>query len=817
MNKRINRIVLWFCTGVLSLVFVGIIVSCDPDDGGSGTGGGKFSDITATYYDVGDDCGAIEVSKQHIPKDTAELKRLIERDITQQGNTVNLNYIDTSAITDMSSLFETEEGATFNGAIRCWDVSKVTTMSAMFKGAKAFNQDISSWDVGAVTTMESMFEGAEAFEQDLTDWGEHVQLTVNTASMFAGASKVTKVPNWKKTDGTKICFDPSAHATVMEDGAELKTKIDELIANGNINHTETCHVKDMNQLFANKTSFNGDLSQWDVSKVTTMDSMFDGAGAFDQNISNWDVSNVEDMGSMFNGAEVFSQDISNWNVSKVTTMSAMFKDAKAFNQDISSWDVGAVTTMESMFEGAEAFEQDLTDWGEHVQLTVNTASMFAGASKVTKVPNWKKTDGTKICFDPSAHATVMEDGAELKTKIDELIANGNINHTETCHVKDMNQLFANKTSFNGDLSQWDVSKVTTMANMFKGAKAFNRDISGWDVGAVTTMESMFEGAEAFEQDLTDWGEHVQSTVNTASMFANASQVDNIPNWKEAGVCFDHTAHVHVMKDGAELKTKIDDLITSGNINNIETCNVKDMNNLFASKTAFNGDLSQWDVSKVTTMSAMFKGAKAFNRDISGWDVGAVTTMESMFEGAEAFEADLTAWSEHVLQTVNTASMFADASKASLPNWKKADGTRVCFAPTAHVNVMENKDKLVEKLNELITVGTPSPDLNHLETCNITDMSSLFQDKTTFNGAISQWDLSKVTTTVAMFSGATAFNQPIGNWNVSNVKQMDLMFYNAKKFCQNLDSWTIGTPTKSRMFISTGTDSSPCDDIPPSWF
>ena len=144
MNKHINRIVLWFCTGVLSLMLVGVILSCEADAGGS----------PVTYPDVSDDCGVIEASKQHIPKDTAELKRLIQRDITQQGNTVNLNYIDTSAITDMSSLFETEEGATFNGAIHCWDVSKVTTMSAMFKGATAFNKDIKGWDVGAVTSMQ---------------------------------------------------------------------------------------------------------------------------------------------------------------------------------------------------------------------------------------------------------------------------------------------------------------------------------------------------------------------------------------------------------------------------------------------------------------------------------------------------------------------------------------------------------------------------------------------------------------------------------------------------------------------------------------
>ena len=31
----------------------------------------------------------------------------------------------------------------------------------------------------------------------------------------------------------------------------------------------------------------------------------------------------------------------------------------------------------------------------------------------------------------------------------------------------------------------------------------------------------------------------------------------------------------------------------------------------------------------------------------------------------------------------------------------------------------------------------------------------------------------------MFQDATSFNQPLNNWNVSNVTDMQLMFYNAE--------------------------------------
>ncbi len=48
-------------------------------------------------------------------KNKKELKQEIKRAIKEHGNEANLNYIDTSLITDMSELFE--DNTTFNGDI----------------------------------------------------------------------------------------------------------------------------------------------------------------------------------------------------------------------------------------------------------------------------------------------------------------------------------------------------------------------------------------------------------------------------------------------------------------------------------------------------------------------------------------------------------------------------------------------------------------------------------------------------------------------------------------------------------------------------
>ena len=71
------------------------------------------------------------------------------------------------------------------------------------------------------------------------------------------------------------------------------------------------------------------------------------------------------------------------------------------------------------------------------------------------------------------------------------------------------------------------------------------------------------------------------------------------------------------------------------------------------------------------------------------------------------------------------------------------------------------------------------------TTNVTNMSYLFMNKTTFNQDINNWDVSNVTNMEGMFYNATAFNQDMSSWDVSNVTTMDIMFVNASAFKSQL--------------------------------
>ncbi len=165
----------------------------------------------------------------------------------QNTNSPNLNMIDTSAITDMSSLFFKD--STFNGDITNWNTSNVMNMGEMFWLATSFNQDIGDWDTGEVTTMFSMFNNARVFNQDIGSWD--VSSVTNMNSMFRSMTFNQDIGNW-----------------------------------------DVKGVTSTNYMFFEASDFNQDIGSWDLSSVTGMNSMFESASAFDQNLSSWKVCKV---------------------------------------------------------------------------------------------------------------------------------------------------------------------------------------------------------------------------------------------------------------------------------------------------------------------------------------------------------------------------------------------------------------------------------------------------------------------------------------------------------------------------------------------
>ena len=390
---------------------------------------------------------------------------------------------DLSGVTDMSSMFR--GATTMNQNINSWDVSNIANMSLAFNGASSFNQPLNNWNVSNVTTMNSMFFGADVFNRDLSNW--NVANVTNMAAMFRNAFAF---------NGDITTWDVS-NVTTMAGMFVFCTSF-----NQDIGAWNTIKVKDMSSMFVVANIFNQNISGWNVSNVVNMFSMFDGARDFNQPMDAWNVSSVTNMQRMFNNAGDFNQDLNSWNVSSVTNMASMFESASIFNGAIGNWNVSSVTNMSSMFRNASTFNRDISTW--NVGNVTNFGSMFSFAGAFNQnIGSWN-----------TSSATTLNGMFTFADAFNQDIGGWNINN-----VTNLSSMFIGANSFNQDISTWDVSSVVNMTSMFSSNSTFNQDLSNWDVSNAGFMGNMFWGATAFNQSLEAWD--VRNVTNMNNIISNS--------------------------------------------------------------------------------------------------------------------------------------------------------------------------------------------------------------------------------------------------------------------------------------------------------
>ena len=223
--------------------------------------------------------------------------------------------------------------------------------------------------------------------------------------------------------------------------------------------------------------------------------------------------------------------------------------------------------------------------------------------------------------------------------------------------------------------------------------------------------------------------------------------------------------------------------------------VTDMSSMFASATAFDGDLSSWDVSFVTDMSGMFLIATAFDGDLSGWDVSSVTDMSFMFATAASFNGTISSWD--VSSVTDMSDMFQGTTSFDQPlnTWDVSSVTDMneMFRDAASFDRPLN-DWDVSSVNSMFNMfqGTTSFDrpLNDWDVSSVTDMNDMFSEAASFNQTLNDWDVSSVTDMSYMFVDATSFNRPLNAWDISSVTNMEEMFLGATAFDQDLSGWYV---------------------------
>ncbi|AUP78051.1 BspA family leucine-rich repeat surface protein [Flavivirga eckloniae] len=193
------------------------------------------------------------------------------------------------------------------------NLSKATSLGAMFYNSGVGSFDASNWDVSNITNMSHMFRETSFANPNVSNW--NVSNVIDMEAMFYHAKS----------------------------------------ANPNVSKWDVSKVQDMDQMFMAAVSADPDVRNWDVSSAYDLSLMFAWATSANPDVSNWDVSNVIKMDHTFAGTVLANPDVSNWDVSKVIDMDGMFSGAKSANPDVSKWRITSLYHMNGMFREAPAF------------------------------------------------------------------------------------------------------------------------------------------------------------------------------------------------------------------------------------------------------------------------------------------------------------------------------------------------------------------------------------------------------------------------------------------------------------------------------
>ncbi len=223
---------------------------------------------------------------------------------------LELDYLDTSNVIDMSRMFQDSQATTLD--LSSFDTSKVTIMSHMFLRSQATTLDLSSFDTSNVTDMSYMFQNSQATTLDLSSFD-----TSNVTDM-----------------------------SYMFNGSQVTTL--------DLSNFNTSNVTTMRTMFQNSQATTLDLSSFDTSNVTDMSYMFNYSQVTTLDLSNFNTSNVTTMRTMFQDSQATTLDLSSFDTSNVTDMSFMFFNSKATTLDLSSFDTSNVTDMARMFYNSQA-------------------------------------------------------------------------------------------------------------------------------------------------------------------------------------------------------------------------------------------------------------------------------------------------------------------------------------------------------------------------------------------------------------------------------------------------------------------------------
>ena len=333
---------------------------------------------------------------------------------------------------------------------------------------------------------------------------------------------------------------------------------------------------------SNMTNIEG-LENLNTTSVTNMDRMFMGCAALTSlDLSSFNTENVTNMGNMFDGCSALtSLDLSSFNTAKVTVMASMFAGCFALTSlDLSSFNTENVTIMVCMFYRC-----------------ISLKTIYCNND----------------CSINSAQSDMMFDGCEKL-----------VGGKGTAYNED----FVDKTYARPDEGK-SAPGYFTLKDPKPKAEVYTDFVE--ETGTLTYYYDLQRSERTGTTELYD-PVGKPDAVRFVGYDKKVTKAVIDPSMKDAPLT-SMEGMFYGFSDPETFKIySLPNLTTIEGLENLNTSNVTDMNNMFLMCSSLTSlDLSSFNTSNVTDMGYMFLGCNALQTvDLTSFDVSKVTNMSMMF-------------------------------------------------------------------------------------------------------------------------------------------------------------------------------------------
>ena len=500
------------------------------------------------------------------------------------------------------------------------------------------------------------------------------------------------------------------------------------------------------------TGNGGNILNWDMSAVTGMNFMLAGCTSLDPDLSNWDVSSIENAEGFMSGAGLsvsnYDKILSGWSSQSVQSgVNISFGNTqysevtgKQFRDILTSSSTGWIITDGGGIAPPSPFR---TTWDTRINIADYTTTSVSASNKIVLPLHNDGTYDFEVDWGDgtSDHITTASTGAKDHTYSTPGIY--------TITITGALQGFSFGRLTDSTMVPHQSAHVTDAQKLLS--------IDEWGcLRFLPADRMMFRNTFSLTSIPTDTAP-VLSSQNCSAMFNDTMY--------EMGKTVGGTPVGGWWDDGADWPDSFSDF------SHWDMSNVTSIGSMFQGLKTFNANVGEWDTSNVTTMAAIFSACKNFNNggssSISGWDTSNVTNMNQMFRGVEDFNQDISYW-----DTSNVEYMIGTFSSLVI-NWSNGGVPQ----PT----IIWQRCKFDQNIGAW-------------DVSSVKYGSELFAYNNRFNNgnspSINNWDTSSMQHMRNMFNNATSFQQPIYNWNVTGVTNaLDFMLgCNYSRYGELLSGW-----------------------------